>query len=451
MVQEYFLLLNQKFKDVIRLTIKHRLLISNILMIVIPIILTYATINILIFTFLDSGISSDTPFQLTEIKTILQGDVTMYQLDTNQYVLVLPESMNQQFEDLVGTYSLHAPLSEQEFQQLEFFYNHSYVPLLIVFFISAVFVILVHRILTPFVFKPIMTSINVLVNGVQEISDGNLAYQIKQNMGNEFDVICANFNEMATRLLKMVTQRQADEKNRKELIAGISHDLRTPLTSIKAYLEGIRKGVASTPDMKEKYFDTIQSKTEDMAYMIDQLFLFSKIDIGEFPFHLESVNVGDELTHIVAELSPEYAKKGLHISIKENVAQMFVLLDVVQFRNVIQNILTNSEKYGNKNCGVAEIYCRKQHEKVVITIEDNGSGVPKDMLTKIFDVFYRRDTSRNSSIKGSGLGLAICSKIIERLNGKIDAENVVDGGLRVMITLPLDLKMKSNIMKREKT
>ena len=291
--------------------------------------------------------------------------------------------------------------------------------------------------LTRRITRSIEAPLDVLVSGVHEISKGNLTYRIDYQKGDEFDAVCADFNEMASRLHDMVNERQRDEQNRKELIAGISHDLRTPLTSIKAYIEGIQKGVAATPEMQAKYLATIQSKTEDIEYIISQLFLFSKMDIGDFPFNLEPIDLGEALGKMITGLSDEYRERGLHISLEENVQGTQVSIDLIQFYNVVQNILNNSVKYCNREDARAELFCHADWEHVLITIQDNGPGVPDEILPQLFDVFYRSDTSRNNPSNGSGLGLAISSKIIERLRGTITAENAEDGGLRILISLPI--------------
>jgi signal transduction histidine kinase len=350
-----------------------------------------------------------------ENSTWIETDISIYQADTGGYVIVLPDNENRSLINGAIPYSI--PLT--------------------MFFILLIAVFLTNLALTKVVTRRIMTSINILKNGVHEISDGNLTYRIEYNTGDEFDTVCADFNEMALRLSDMVNQRQIDEDNRKELIAGIAHDLRTPLTSIKAYIEGLRKGVASTPEMQEKYLDTIQNKTEDIEYIISQLFLFTKMDIGEFPFNFETVDIGVELENMVAGLADEYRERGLNISLKEKTQGVFVSIDTVQFRNVIQNILDNSVKYGNKDHGRAEISCHSSESNVTIAIKDNGPGVPEEKLAKIFEVFYRNDESRNTPGKGSGLGLAIAAKIIERLKGSIIAGSAPEGGLDIAITLPM--------------
>ena len=341
--------------------------------------------------------------------------VSLYHSDLGDFIAVLPDHHLEAIEDFIRT--------------PDFFLPAIVIYLLIVVFLGNVLI-------AKYITRRIMTPINTLVDGVNEISNGNLTHRIKYKTGDEFDAVCSDFNEMASRLSEMVEQRQADENSRKELIAGISHDLRTPLTSVKAYLEGLRKGIATTPEIREKYLDTIQEKTDDIEYIIKQLFMFSKIDIGQFPLNLEIVDIGDELAGMVLGFADEYKEMGLQVSLEENLGGD-VLIDTVQLKNIVQNILGNSAKYCGRSDACAKIFCKSIDGNVSITIKDNGPGVCDEMLTKMFDVFYRGDQSRNSPDKGSGLGLAISSKIIERFNGSIRAENVPDGGLAIIITLPI--------------
>ena len=413
------------------MTIKRRLFISNILMTVLPLILT-AVMSIATY-YVAAGITGVDPIPLrpggfsiveeSRASRILRGngyrrierEVDLYRSDSGSYVMVVPDGMTR----LSG---LEDP--------------PTHIPVLM-FFSLLLLVLLTNYALTRYLSRRIITSIDTLVSGVREISDGNLDYRIHYSRADEFDAVCNDFNEMASRLSDMVRQRQMDEDNRKELIAGISHDLRTPLTSVKAYIEGLRNGVATTPEMREKYLDTIQSKTEDIEYIIRQLFLFSKMDLGEFPFNFELADLGRELAHIAAGLAEEYAEKGVRLNVNENAEGLFVSIDTVQFRTVIQNILGNSVKYAGKDDIRIDLSCQEANRHAVITIKDNGPGVPAEMLGKLFDVFFRGDMARNEPSKGSGLGLAISSKIVERLNGTIVAENNPEGGLCVKIALPL--------------
>ena len=242
---------------------------------------------------------------------------------------------------------------------------------------------------------------------------------------------------MATRLHEMVEQRKEDAQNRKELIAGISHDLRTPLTSIRTYAEGIELGMATTPEAQEKYLSTIKNRTKDIEHIINQLFLFSKLDIGEFPMRLDKRNIGDWLTDFVRAVAEEYVAKGLCIELNSHVEDDYFLVDSVQLKNVLINILENSVKYGKSSDGLMRIECVRDSEDIIMTMTDNGLGVPSEDLSKLFDVFYRSDKARSNPSQGSGLGLAISAKMIERMGGSVSATNANSGGLQIMIKLPI--------------
>lgn len=295
--------------------------------------------------------------------------------------------------------------------------------------------------LTRKIIRGILLSLETLSQGVHQLRDGNLSFRIEYQNADEFATVCDDFNEMAERLNEMVDARQKDYQSRKELIAGISHDLRTPLTSIKAYVEGLEKGVASTPEIERKYLTTIRTKTNDLEQIINQLFVFSKMDIGEFPLNMERVEIIEDLREFVNENYKEYRDKGLEINFsEENTSKAFLKIDRTQFHNVLDNILGNSVKYTNKQEAKATISCQKENNNIVIRIIDNGQGVDQNTLDNMFEIFYRADTSRKNSHLGSGIGLAITRKTIERFNGRISAENIEGGGLAIIITIPENME-----------
>ena len=284
--------------------------------------------------------------------------------------------------------------------------------------------------------KRIIKSLEPLNEGVQQIHNSNFAYRIDYQKDDEFKPICEAFNEMAVKLESSAVQKQKDEANRKELIAGISHDLRTPLTSIKGYVEGLDTGVASTDDMRNQYLAIIKNKTGEMEHILEQLFMFSKLDMNEFPLTIRTVEIGPVISDIIEDSVSEYALRGLALNLGELPDNTIVKADVFLLRNVIINILENSVKYKTKDAGKIDISASLTDNSVLMRFADNGPGVDTDMLSKLFDVFYRTDPSR--SRHGSGLGLAISKKIIERMGGSIYAELPQSGGLAIMISLELD-------------
>lgn len=290
-------------------------------------------------------------------------------------------------------------------------------------------------ILTRRMYKSIMDPLETLVDGVHEIGGGNLAFRIDYTAKDEFGAVCEDFNEMARQLQAMVDARLRDSESRKELVAGISHDLRTPLTSIKAYVEGLETGVAATPALKQKYLATIRQKAEDLEHIVSQLFLFSKLDLGEFPLDMEPLDIEKELAAYFAEAAPEYAAKGLVVTFEGSVDGARVAADAVQLRNVLTNILENSLRYGHRAEKQVRASLSLEDESVQVALADNGPGVPPEALPRLFEVFYRADASRSSD--GSGLGLAIAAKIVEGFGGSIRAENRPQSGLAIIISLPV--------------
>lgn len=348
------------------------------------------------------------------------NDTGFYTADAGEYKILLADSNHQSFNGI------------KFYENRGFFSNLQYALIAV----AVLIILATNSILTRFVYTGIADSLDILAYGVHQIRDGNLDYRIEYARKDEFAAVCNDFNEMAERLLVMVNARQKDEENRKELIAGISHDLRTPLTSIKTYIEGIELGLASTPQTQKRYFDTIKSKTKDLEHIINQLFLFSKLDTGEFPMLTERLDIGRWLADYVKSVSEEYAGRGLTVSLLENARGVTVNADGVQLGNVITNILENSLKYGNKDGGILRISCVRENGNALIALADNGPGVPVDSLDKLFNVFYRGDKARSNTSQGSGLGLAISAKIIEQLAGAVKAKNLPEGGLCITIALP---------------
>jgi signal transduction histidine kinase len=284
--------------------------------------------------------------------------------------------------------------------------------------------------------KRIIKPLDILSDGVKQIHENNLTYRINYNDDDEYRAVCEAFNQMAAELEASADRRIKDEANRRELFAGISHDLRTPITAIDGYLDGLKSGVASTPEMREQYFNTIKNKTAIVKHIIEQLFMFSKLDMGEFPFTPHRFDIMRAISDMVEELVEDYEIQGLDITITDNPENIFVNTDVAQLRRVLINIFDNSVKYKEKDTGHMEITASLANNFVLIKFADDGPGVRADTLHNLFNVFYRTDPSRHT--KGSGLGLAISAKIVERSGGSIYAEIANSGGLAIIIRLPIE-------------
>ena len=292
-----------------------------------------------------------------------------------------------------------------------------------------------NRFLIRFVFQKINEPLTILSDGVREIGGGNLDYRIDYPGKDEFAPVCEAFNEMAARLKISVERTRQDEEGRKELLAGISHDLRSPLTSIRAYVEGLMDGVAKTPEARQRYLMTIKTKAEDIDRMVSQLFLFSKLDMAEYPMEPRTFRLDEFVTELVSETAEEYQSKGLEITVI-SLCPMSVTVDMELLRRVLTNVIDNSAKYKTAVKGHLRIDLEDAGENCRVTLADDGPGVPEDAVSKLFDAFYRSDPARKNPAGGSGLGLAIVSRTVERMGGTISARNAPSGGLEITITLP---------------
>ena len=285
--------------------------------------------------------------------------------------------------------------------------------------------------------KTITKPIRKLADGANEISRGNLDYNIDYESTNEIGTTVKAFNHMTKRLRESLENQAKIEQSRKEMIAGAAHDLRTPLTSVKGYVEGLMDGIASTPEMQNRYLKTIYSSTLAMENMLDDLLTISRLELGRIQLETMLVNLNDYLEDCAGEIGLELEKKGFDFVYERNwESPVFVELDPVNFRRVIQNIISNSIKYARKDIkGKITLSVQSYNKSVIISLADNGIGVDAQSLPRIFETFYRADKSRTRVTEGSGIGLSVCKQIVELHGGHIWATSTEGEGLTVLISL----------------
>ena len=330
-----------------------------------------------------------------------------------------------------GTWSLYLFGTRQEHLDsgLKVIVALAAIGLLFVVFLT---ILMTNRFLTRFVVRKIEEPLDLLSEGARRLGEGDLDYRIAYAGKDEFAPVCGAFNEMAARLKASVEHTRRDEESRKELLAGISHDLRSPLTSIRAYVEGLLDGVAQTEEAKRRYLRTIRTKAEDIDRLVSQLFLYSKLDLEGVPIELRPIRLDEFITGFAEESAMDSRAQGLEIT-AEHLVPVTVSADPEQLRRVFSNILENSIKYKDKEVGHLRITLEESGRLV---LADDGPGVPEEALPKLFDVFYRSDPARKNPAGGSGLGLAIAAKAVQGMGGTIRACSSPDGGLAIEIILP---------------
>ena len=294
--------------------------------------------------------------------------------------------------------------------------------------IIIVILVVTAAILMLWIYAGISVPLNKLRNATHKIAEGNLNFTMEVTGEDEISDLCRDFEEMRKRLLESTEQKLEYDQESKELISNISHDLKTPLTAIKGYVEGIMDGVADTPEKMDRYIRTIYNKTNDMDRLINELTFYSKIDANRIPYTFNKINVKNYFEDCVEEMGIELESKGFAFSYKNEVDDSVeVIADAEQIKRVINNIDSNSVKYMDKSDPRIDIRVKDVGDFVQIEIEDNGRGIGTKELPNIFERFYRADASRHSA-GGSGIGLSIVKKIIEDHGGKIWASSTLGKG-----------------------
>ena len=270
------------------------------------------------------------------------------------------------------------------------------------------------------IYRSIAVPLVKLRKATQNIKEGNLDFVLEVEGKDEFSQLCQDFEEMRKRLKESTEEKILMDKENKELISNISHDLKTPITAVKGYVEGIMDGVADTPEKMNRYVRTIYNKTNEMDHLINELTFYSKIDTNRIPYTFSKLNVEDYFSDCAEELGLEMETRGIELVYANYVEKdVQVIADGEQIRRVIHNIVSNAIKYMEKPKGIIQLRVKDVGDFIQVEIEDNGKGIAAKDLPYIFDRFYRTDVSRNSSKGGSGIGLSIVKKIMEDHGGKV--------------------------------
>lgn len=299
----------------------------------------------------------------------------------------------------------------------------------IVFLVTGVFLIV-------WLYAGILKPIHKLRQATRRVKEGDLDFRLEKTGEDEIGELSADFEEMRAHLKTEIDTRIQYEEDLRTLIGNISHDLKTPLTTIKGYAEGMMDGVADTPEKQEKYLRTIRSKAEDMTRMVEDLALYTKIDCKSYPYYFEKVRLKDFFADCIEEDEPELERKHIKISLADNLSEEDeVYADREQLKRITMNIIGNAVKYLSKESGEITITLSDELSYVRTEITDTGVGIPEKDLPHIFERFYRGDTSRNTGKGGSGLGLAIVKQIVEDHGGTISARSEEGEGTTISFTL----------------
>ncbi|MZP30129.1 HAMP domain-containing protein [Heliobacterium undosum] len=309
------------------------------------------------------------------------------------------------------------------------------------FFLAAFIVVkeVIHLIFLRRFEQRLFAPVQELDQGVKEIAKGNYDVTIDCDIPNEVGALIVSFNEMARKLREGEKLQQEYEENRKTLIANISHDLKTPITAIQGHVEALMEGVPDSPERQEKYLKTIQRNTVYINKLIDDLFLFSQLDLGKLALHVQSLSIRPFMADLMEEFKFEVEERQCRFTFKDSLTDAHqVSIDGKRINQAVRNIIDNAVKYGPETglAITAELY--SEGDFVCLSIEDNGPGIPAEKIPLIFDRFYRIDRARTKDLGSTGLGLAIAKELIEAHGGRINVSSRENEGARFTLSLPVE-------------
>lgn len=283
-----------------------------------------------------------------------------------------------------------------------------------------------------------------LSRGSEEIAQGNLAMRVPENGNDELSALGKNFNDMATQLEQMDHRQREMRKMRNELLAWIGHDLRTPLTSIRAILEALGDRVVEDPDTVQRYLATAQKDVRYLSRLIDDLFDMAQMETGGLRMEIQDNMLSDLISDTLESFTEIAFQQGIILegSIDPDVDP--VPMDARLIGRVLTNLTSNALRYTPPG-GTVNISARRQTKKVIVEVSDNGDGISPEDIPFVFERFYRGEKSRSRKTGGTGLGLAIARGIVEAHKGQIKVESKLDVGTKMIFWIPVKPKKNARI------
>lgn len=286
-----------------------------------------------------------------------------------------------------------------------------------------------------FLESDILIPIQELHITTKAILNGDYEEKLAYDFDSEIGTLCHDFEKMRDELK---VSKQAELKlheKEKLLLACISHDLKTPLSAISGYVEGIRDGIAKTPEAIQSYTNTILKKVRMLSKLIDDILEHSKTELNEFSIEKQEIYSQDYFLNVCSDLSLDVEKNGIHFRINE-VPNVMIMIDPYRMTQVMQNLISNAIKHTPKGGHISVLF-ELGVQQLAVSVTDDGRGINAEDIPFVFDKFYRGEKARTLNVSGSGLGLTITKYIIEKHQGKIECDSLLGSGTTIRFWIPL--------------
>ncbi|WP_346920506.1 HAMP domain-containing sensor histidine kinase [Clostridium sp. UBA7339] len=308
--------------------------------------------------------------------------------------------------------------------------NEKFIPLWILLFLIGILAFMINRFVKIDIIKPIKE----LHSSAKTILNGSYKCKVNYDYHGEVGEFCHDFEAMRGEIIDSKEKEEKLKRNEKELLACISHDLKTPLSSISGYVEGIRDGITKDEDGIKRYSNIILKKSKELSKLIDDILEQSKTELNEMSIERKEIYSDDYLKEVLGDLSIDVATHNMKLDVKGQLPRALISIDIIRINQVINNIISNSIKY-SKSGEKIEIWVDDEIDKITVNIKDFGSGISIDDIPFVFNKFYRGEKYRNTNISGSGLGLSISKYIVESHGGNIKCSSSLESGTTISFTI----------------
>lgn len=276
-----------------------------------------------------------------------------------------------------------------------------------------------------------------IISELHYIANGHFDHRISFSVNNDMQKVIDSINSLVDSTVGAINEEKAIEQSKDELITNVSHDIRTPLTSIIGYLGLLKNGAVTSQEDMLKYINIAYDKAEQMRSLANDLFEYTTLKSTKTKLNVTPINIKGMMEQVAAGFELEAEKKGIAFSVKARPDDLIVNADVEKLVRVYNNLISNALKYAAGASRINLVANLINHEQVELRVENNGEPIPKDKLKKIFDRFYRVESSRNTKTGGTGLGLSIVQGAVELHGGTIRCESNKDW-TSFIILLPRD-------------
>ena len=294
-------------------------------------------------------------------------------------------------------------------------------------------------VLTSRVTGRLSATLKELRRAADDLREGDLDHEILSCRERELDELAQSLEGVRQRLKAASLAEAAAQEERGLLMANLSHDLRTPVTAIKGYVEGIRDGVANTPEKRDHYLEVVYAKTLVLEGLVGNMTDFSEYELGRMQYHFERVELAAFLADLIPEYQADVRGREMAFVAKPLASPATVTADRGKLKRVLDNLVSNAVKYGRPG-GTVVLAAEGYRQGVILSVSDDGRGIPEEARAHVFDSSFRADAARSSSVPGSGLGLAICKSIAESHHGKLWLTSREGEGTHAYLYLPLAAK-----------